>query len=271
VPQDSQVHKQVVRKAAETASSSECRRHPPAYVEVEEPDMHKPLGDLERLKALKASGARRIWIATSRHPRSLQQALRKGELEGDRRGPSRHGRGLLSRRSGRASRRGLRHCLRHRLDHHRHASGALLSGRRSSARPALMNPQIRFGEDLMSRVSYVMMNPDGEAMTKAVREAINDLIGKVAKEAGVDATTSSTWCFVGNPIMHHLFLGIDPTELGQAPFALAVSGALQIWAQRDRHRGQPWRAHLCAALHRRPCRRGCGRRTCRKAAPERTR
>ena len=39
-----------------------------------------------------------------------------------------------------------------------------------------MNPQIRFGEDLMSRVSYVMMNPGGEVeMTKAVREAINDL------------------------------------------------------------------------------------------------
>jgi uncharacterized 2Fe-2S/4Fe-4S cluster protein (DUF4445 family) len=36
-----------------------------------------------------------------------------------------------------------------------------------------MNPQIRFGEDLMSRVSYVMMNPGGEALTEAVREAIS--------------------------------------------------------------------------------------------------
>ena len=45
------------------------------------------------------------------------------------------------------------------------------------AAAGVMNPQIRFGEDLMSRVSYVMMNPDGrEAMTKAVREAISLLI-----------------------------------------------------------------------------------------------
>ncbi|MFN3765039.1 MAG: ASKHA domain-containing protein, partial [Aliihoeflea sp.] len=92
------------------------------------------------------------------------------------------------------------------------------------------NPQIRFGEDLMSRVSYVMMNPDGrEAMTKAVRGAVNDLIDKVCTEAGVEPDTLLDAVFVGNPIMHHLFLGIDPTELGQAPFALAVSGAVHTW------------------------------------------
>ncbi len=83
----------------------------------------------------------------------------------------------------------------------------------------------------MSRVSYVMMNPDGrEAMTKAVREAINGLIEKVCTEGGVDRHDVLDMVFVANPIMHHLFLGIDPTELGQAPFALAVSGALQYWA-----------------------------------------
>ena len=63
-------------------------------------------------------------------------------------------------------------------------------------------------------------------MTAAVREAINALAGKVCAEGNVAASaTFSTCVFVGNPIMHHLFLGIDPTELGGAPFALAVSGA----------------------------------------------
>ncbi|HSM41369.1 MAG TPA: ASKHA domain-containing protein, partial [Afifellaceae bacterium] len=95
----------------------------------------------------------------------------------------------------------------------------------------IMNPQIRFGEDLMSRVSYVMMNPDGrEAMTKAVREAISLLIGQVCAEAGVPSDEIVEAVFVGNPIMHHLFLGIDPTELGGAPFALAVSGSLAFRA-----------------------------------------
>ena len=107
---------------------------------------------------------------------------------------------------------------------------SLLSGR-IVASSGTSNPQIRFGEDLMSRVSYVMMNPDGrEAMTRAVRDAVNTLIGKVCEEGGVDRHDIFDLVFVGNPIMHHLFLGIDPTELGQAPFALAVSGALQYWA-----------------------------------------
>ncbi len=49
------------------------------------------------------------------------------------------------------------------------------------ASSGIMNPQIRFGEDLMSRVSYVMMNPGGETeMTDAVRKALDDLIGVVA-------------------------------------------------------------------------------------------
>ena len=56
------------------------------------------------------------------------------------------------------------------------------------ASAGIMNPQIRFGEDLMSRVSYVMMNPSGrEAMTKVVREAIGVLIGKVCAEAEISS------------------------------------------------------------------------------------
>ena len=84
-----------------------------------------------------------------------------------------------------------------------------------------MNPQIRFGEDLMSRVSYVMMNPGGDAeLTKTVREAMNALIGEAAAEAEVARDDIFEVTLVGNPIMHHLVLGLDPTELGGAPFAL---------------------------------------------------
>ncbi len=87
----------------------------------------------------------------------------------------------------------------------------------------LMNPQIRFGEDLMSRVSYVMMNPGGEKeMTTAIRQALQQLAEEVAKAADVQCTDILEIVLVGNPVMHHLFLGIDPTELGGAPFALAT-------------------------------------------------
>ena len=75
-----------------------------------------------------------------------------------------------------------------------------------------MNPQIRFGEDLMSRVSYVMMNPGGERnLTAAVRTALDELVAELVAEAGVDTAHVLDIVLVGNPIMHHLMLGIDPT------------------------------------------------------------
>lgn len=86
-----------------------------------------------------------------------------------------------------------------------------------------MNPQIRFGEDLMSRVSYVMMNEGGDvAMTEVVRDAFNQLAKRAAKKAGIDVEDILDMTVVGNPIMHHLFLGIDPTPLGTAPFTLTT-------------------------------------------------
>ena len=86
-----------------------------------------------------------------------------------------------------------------------------------------MNPQIRFGEDLMSRVSYVMMNEGGDvAMTEVVREAFNQLAKRACKTAGIAREDILDMTVVANPIMHHLFLGIDPTPLGTAPFALTT-------------------------------------------------
>jgi uncharacterized 2Fe-2S/4Fe-4S cluster protein (DUF4445 family) len=99
------------------------------------------------------------------------------------------------------------------------------------ASAGVMNPQIRFGEDLMSRVSYVMMNPGGEKeMTSAVRAALNELALDVAAQAGISPQDILEATFVGNPIMHHLLLGINPVELGGAPFALATDRAITLWA-----------------------------------------
>ena len=96
---------------------------------------------------------------------------------------------------------------------------------------AAMNPQIRYGEDLMSRVSYVMMNKGGDLeMTRIVREGMNALFAQIAEEAQIDQSLIMDAVFVCNPVMHHLFLGIDPFELGQAPFALATSNALALEA-----------------------------------------
>src|SRR3546814_10780181 len=110
----------------------------------------------------------------------------------------------------------------------------------------VMNPQIRYGEDLMSRVSYVMMNPGGEVdLTRVVREAVNHLAGQVAEEAGLGGEDIVDLVFGGNPIMHHPVLRIDPTELGGAPFALAIDTAVNLKAAELGLSLQIGRAHVC--------------------------
>lgn len=236
VPPESQVHKQVVRKAAAVRAITmdpATRLH---YVEVQEPDMHEPSGDLERLKAALAdqwgidtAGLEAGLPVLTR----LQPALRKGNwavtvvLHTPREGgPSRlldvrpglHDGGIL----GLAIDLGSTTIAAHLCD--------LRSGE-VVASAGVMNPQIRFGEDLMSRVSYAMMHPGGSAeMTDAVRQAIDTLIAEIAAEAGAKGDEIVEAVFVCNPVMHHLLLGIDPVELGQAPFALATSDALSLGA-----------------------------------------
>ena len=233
VPQDTVINAQTIRKAASDRVIERNAAVQMCYVEVDEPDMHKPLGDLNRLKAVleKDWGWKDLLIAPHLIP-EVQRILRKGEwavtaaihrdMDSSRPFIIALYPGLKNEAYGIACDIGSTTIAMHLV--------SLLSGR-VVASSGTSNPQIRFGEDLMSRVSYVMMNPDGrEAMTKAVRQAVNELIGKVCAEGGVDRHDIFDCVFVANPIMHHLFLGIDPTELGQAPFALAVSGALQYWA-----------------------------------------
>ena len=96
-----------------------------------------------------------------------------------------------------------------------------------------MNPQIRFGEDLMSRVSYVMMNPGGQIeLTDAIQQALRELLIELLDEADLDWSRLVEVVLVGNPIMQHLALGIDPTPLGQAPFPLATAAAVEAPAER---------------------------------------
>ena len=231
VPQDTIINAQVVRKDADTRVIERDPAVRMCYVEVEEPDMEKPLGDLDRLIAALERDWSMTGLTTDPHllPK-VQSILRAGDwkvtaaifCDRDDTPPRLIALypGLKNEAYGIACDIGSTTIAMH--------LSSLLSGR-TLASSGTSNPQIRFGEDLMSRVSYVMMNPEGrEAMTKAVREAINGLIGKVCEQGGIDRHDILDSVFVGNPIMHHLFLGIDPTELGGAPFALAVSGAVSL-------------------------------------------
>jgi len=234
VPPESQVHKQVVRKRAEARDITLNPTVHLYYVEVEQPDMHEPSGDLERLiTALKTQWKLGEISADLSVLTSLQTTLRKGEWK-------------------------VTVALHQAADNAPHTILRLWSGFFDSpvyglavdlgsttiaahlcdlqtgevtASSGIMNPQIRFGEDLMSRVSYGMMNEGGaQEMTRAVREGMNALFDQITTEAVIDKSHILDTVFVCNPVMHHLLLGIDPYELGQAPFALATSDALRLKA-----------------------------------------
>ncbi|NMM45903.1 DUF4445 domain-containing protein [Rhodospirillaceae bacterium KN72] len=228
VPADSQVHKQVVRKRAEVRAIEINPITTLHYIEVEEPDMHHPSGDLERVQqALKEQWDITVDETDLHVLHTLQKNLRKGEWKVT--AAIRNGHHLVyiwpgfhERAFGCAIDVGSTTMSVHLTD--------LRTGDVVTSVGA-MNPQIRFGEDLMSRVSYVMMNPGGDAeMTAAVRETLGYLINQASTEAQVAPTEIMELVLVGNPIMHHLILGIDPTELGWAPFALATNQALRITA-----------------------------------------
>ncbi|HMD73260.1 MAG TPA: ASKHA domain-containing protein [Steroidobacteraceae bacterium] len=228
VPASSQVHRQVVRKEAEARAIEIyplVRLH---YVQVKQPDMHDPSGDLRRLyDALETEWELKDLATDLSVLQMLQPALRTGawavtvavhagkQIIGVWPGLHEHAYGL-------AVDIGSTTIAAHLCD--------LVSGE-VVASAGVMNPQIRFGEDLMSRVSYSMMNSGGAAlMTAAVREALSGLALDVAKSAGISHEDILEATIVGNPIMHHLVLGIDPVELGGAPFALATDMSMTLRA-----------------------------------------
>jgi len=228
VPPTSQVHRQVVRKAADARPITLNPVVHLHYVEVRQPDMHDPAGDLQRLlEALNREwkfGPLRADLAVLR---KLQQALRQGEWRvtvAVHAGTQLIGvwPGFHDRVYGLAVDVGSTTIAAHLCN---------LESGEVAASSGAMNPQIRFGEDLMSRVSYSMMHPGGaQQMTEAVRGAVNALAADVAREAKVEPSDILELTVVGNPIMHHLLLGIDPVELGGAPFALATDSALALHA-----------------------------------------
>jgi len=230
VPPESQVHRQLVRKRAE---AREIKIDPAIhlyFLSVTEPDMHDPRGDFERLQAALAEQWELTEISAIDLPvlGQLQKALRAGQwqvtvaVDHDTTimaiWP-----GFHDAIYGIAIDVGSTTVAAHLCDL---ATGEVL------ASEGVMNPQIRFGEDLMSRVSYIMMNPGGDQeMTTVIRGALDNLASGLSKSAGIPLSSILSLTLVGNPVMHHLLLGIDPIELGGAPFALSSGSAQSIWAR----------------------------------------
>lgn len=229
VPPESQARKQIIRKTATERVIEVDPSLRQVYLEVAEHELGRRDGDWERLQ----SALHREWGLE--HLRIDLQALR-------RLGPALHAAkhcitviiwndeevidvqpGYHEGLYGLAVDVGSTTVAAHLCNLH---TGEVL------ATEAMMNPQVTYGEDLMSRVSYAMLHDDGlSKMHEAIIAGLNRLAGLAASAAGLRARDIHEIVIVGNTVMHHILLGIDPTELGAAPFTLATHAPLNLKAR----------------------------------------
>ena len=226
VPPESQVHRQIVRKDAEYRDIHLDPATRLYYVQVDEADMHVPKGDLQRLiEALEQEWELPHLACDNALLKTLQPVLAKGKRAitvavYNNQQIIALWPGFRDKAYGVAVDVGSTTIAAHLCD---------LSSGEVMASASLMNPQIRFGEDLMSRVSYVMMHPEGaDEMTVVIREALNSLFAEVAEAINSTVEDILEITLVANPIMHHILLGISPVELGGAPFALTTDAAVEV-------------------------------------------
>jgi uncharacterized 2Fe-2S/4Fe-4S cluster protein (DUF4445 family) len=242
VPEESRAHKQIIRKAATERVIDIDPAVRQYYVQVEDAALGEHRGDWRRLQDALEQEAGLTDLTIDLHAlRNLQPALRQ-----DKRALTVlvwNDREVIEVRPGYAE--GIYGLA---VDIGSTTVAAYLCDLRTGevlATESAMNPQITFGEDLMSRVSYVMMNGDGtEKMHNAIIKALNKLAGQAAHTAGLKVRDIHEMVVAGNTTMIHLFLGIDPRELGSAPFALANRDAMDIKA-----RDLGLRLHPAANVH----------------------
>ena len=231
VPEDSQIHKQIIKKETSLRDFSLNTSVKAFYVQVSEPQLDSLESDFERLKiSLKDDWNIQGVTCSVRVLKDLQEKLRRGNwgitvllYYKENTVPE-----IVDIHSGYSEIPAFGVAI----DLGSTSIAATLCDLNSGkivGSMGIMNPQIRYGEDVMSRVSYCMMEEKGLAtLNNSVIQGINELTRKIAEKHGIKLDSVFEIVFVANPIMHHLLLGIDPKELGQAPFPLALSDSLTI-------------------------------------------
>jgi len=229
VPDESQAHKQVIAKAATERSIEVDPAVRQLYVEIEHAVLGDPRGDWERLaQAMEDQWQLTDLVIDAKALLTLQSALREGDFSAtvtiwQDQEVLRVQPGYQDGVYGLAIDVGSTTVVAHLCDLR---TGEVL------ATQSAMNPQVRFGEDLMSRISYSNSEPQGlSRMNRQIIQTLNDLGEKAANKVGLTPRDITDVVVVGNTVMHHIFLGIDPTQLGEAPFALATYSALDLKAR----------------------------------------
>jgi uncharacterized 2Fe-2S/4Fe-4S cluster protein (DUF4445 family) len=242
VPEESRTQEQVIRKEASQKSIELKPAIIPRFVELSPPSLHDPIGDFDRLQKGLSEKYDLPRIRMD-HPALLRlsQVLRQGDwkvtvatwmdqeildVKPDR-ADDLYG---IAIDVGTTTVAGYLCNL---------GTGELV------ATQSMMNPQVIYGEDVMSRITYTVTHPDGlEKVHQSIIDALNQLIGAVAQRSGLSSEDILELTIVGNTAMHHLFLKIDPRYLAVSPFTPVVHRSMDIKA-----RDLGLKVHLSANIH----------------------
>ena len=93
-----------------------------------------------------------------------------------------------------------------------------MAGGQCLATQAALNPQTRFGDDVVSRIAYAQTGKEFAELQRAIIDCINDLTAKLCEKAAIENNDIFEMCVAGNTTMNHIFLGLPITQLGQAPY-----------------------------------------------------
>ena len=229
VPEESRTQKQVIRKATSEKSIEIKPAVIPYFVELILPSLHDPLGDFDRLKnALSERYALDSIEIDYPVLLKLSQVLRQGDgkvtavvwMEKE----------ILDIRPGRVDDLyGLA------IDVGTTTVAGYLCNLRTGeviSTQSMMNPQIPYGEDVMSRITYTMGHQEGlEKIHRSIIDGLNQLIKTMMKDHHLQPEDIFELSIVGNTVMHHLLLRLDPQYLGITPFTPTIHQSMDVKAR----------------------------------------
>lgn len=229
VPEESRLGKQVVRKAAREIKIELKPAVKKYYAEIPKATLEDTRGDWERLltELEKWHGLKNLMI-DYRTLMSLQEAVRQGEWKvtvsvWQDKEVIKVEPGLVEKAYGLAVDVGTTTVAGYLCD---------LTEGKLMATASMMNPQVIYGEDVMSRISYTMSHPEGlEQLNRAILDGLNGIVEEASAIAGIKHPDILDMTIVGNTCMHHLFLNLDPRNIGRSPFIPALHHSLDIKAR----------------------------------------
>ncbi len=231
IPAESRAGRQKILSSASSCISSVTPSPTirPYYVEVQAPSLPKPASDLGRIfEALKRTYGLKNLMADPYLARKVPRVLRASE--GAITALIKNNREIIDIRAdsaqalyGMAFDVGTTTVVGYLFD--------LIKGKEACVKTA-MNPQIPFGDDIISRISFSNENNNGlEKLRSSIVECINKLIQETTSCVGIDSSDVVDLAIVGNTAMHHFLLGLDPCFLALAPFPPVISQAQDFKAR----------------------------------------